>query len=115
LRPTFKTRKSTFDRFRFNSADFLKLGVSDAFVIDETNRNLPMKTRTTLTKLLPALTLASILSFCATIGADAAQVIHFNTSGDFANVNYSISDPTSNTTGFYNVNAQRAGARLSAE
>jgi hypothetical protein len=25
---------------RFNSADFLKLGVSDAFVIDETNRNL---------------------------------------------------------------------------
>ena len=27
-------------QFRFNSADFLKLGVSNAFVIDETNRNL---------------------------------------------------------------------------
>jgi hypothetical protein len=29
-----------FDRFRFNSADFLKLGISNAFVIDEPNRNL---------------------------------------------------------------------------
>src|SRR5690349_20097797 len=67
-----------------------------------------MKTRPTLTKLLPALTLASILSFCATIGADAGQVIHFNTSGDFANVDYSIFDP--NTTAFYHVNAQRSGA-----
>jgi hypothetical protein len=27
-------------QFRFNSADFLKLGVSNVFVIDETNRNL---------------------------------------------------------------------------
>ena len=27
-------------QYRFNSADFLKLGVSNAFVIDETNRNL---------------------------------------------------------------------------
>jgi hypothetical protein len=32
--------KVSVRQFRFNSADFLKLGVSNAFVIDETNRNL---------------------------------------------------------------------------
>ena len=38
--PRCPSRNSMIRQFRFNSADFLKLGVSNAFVIDETNRNL---------------------------------------------------------------------------
>jgi hypothetical protein len=38
--PRCPSRKSMIRQFRFNSADFLKLGVSNAFVIDEPNRNL---------------------------------------------------------------------------
>jgi hypothetical protein len=37
LRPTFKNSEVHVRQFRFNFADFLKLGVSTAFVIDETN------------------------------------------------------------------------------
>jgi hypothetical protein len=40
LRPTFHDSEVHVRQYRFNSADFLKLGVSNAFVIDETNRNL---------------------------------------------------------------------------
>jgi hypothetical protein len=38
--PRCPSRNSMIRQFRFNSADFLKLGVSNAFVINEPNRNL---------------------------------------------------------------------------